>query len=520
MTGTFLDLLRTTMLRPEYSGRYDELYDFAPLMIHSIDETGALIRVSRFWLAALGYSEDEVLGRPSTDFLSLRSQARALEELRLFRERGYSADVEYEFVKKSGEMMPVALSAIAIHGEDGAFEQSLAIMFDLTNVVTQLRQAREAERASNEAKSQFLASMSHELRTPLNIIQGYSELLHESTEDETTKQYLEIILNSNRQLSQMLEDVLDLSRIDSGQMPIDMTLFDLSQMFEEVRQEWAQPIREKGIKFFSNFDERIRQTGISDPLRIKQVLTNYLSNAVKYSESGTILLSCELVGESEQEQTLRFAVEDDGRGVDDDMQAHLFQDVQRDRGEGRGRNKGLGLSIVQRISDLLGGHVWYMPAARGGSVFYFDVPVKRESYSPLLETGQGPELAETLKAPSLRCLIVEDNDANAQLLGTILRRLGCEIVYAKDGQEGVDYAEEQEFDIIFMDIRMPKLDGLSATRVIRDGAGASKNAPIIAVTANSNRSAAVDYRSAGMLKCITKPYTSVEIEQSLEAVIH
>ena len=489
-------------------------------------QMGADYRILQASPALCTWLERDVEGQTLLDLMSEEDRAEQIAQFDT-RLTASAGPIEIDLASGTGENLTAIFSSMPLPGEGAG---NLAILLDVTQSKRELREAKAGERESNEAKSQFLASMSHELRTPLNIVQGYSELLLDMAPDPLQTEYLDIIISSTKKLSQMLEDVLDLSKIEAGQMHIDHEAFDLAGLFEEVRQDWIQPCRNKGLRFFANFDDRLRPLGRSDRVRLKQVLTNFLSNAFKFTESGTILLSAELIDETETGQFVRFSVEDSGPGVPDAYESRLFQAFQKgDKRDGKGRGWGLGLSIVQRIAEMLDAKVGYRAVQRGGSLFFFEVMIRFEdakqdaTQPPRWDLGSDvlslPRDRRTLYTNrNLKCLIVEDNRENAMLLGAILERLGCTAVYAVDGEEGIERAREQEFDIIFMDIRMPKLDGVAASRQIRGNEGPNRNAPIVAVTANSNRTSTVDYRLAGMQSCITKPYTSTDIVRSIRAL--
>ena len=483
-----------------------------------VDTEGRILAVNTRWQSVLAPPNGDSVGQVWSGLVSADVETAG------------ETPTEVECLTRNGDRASFSIAAIPCALPDGG-AGALWQFHDVTRFKQEVRNAREAEREASEVRSQFLASMSHELRTPLNIVQGYGELLLDQTSDPTETEYLEIILNATRKLGQMLENVLDLSKIDAGQIQVDITGFDLAGLFEEVRQDWRQPIHNKGLEFVSNFDEQIATFARSDRVRLKQVLTNYMSNAVQFTETGRIILTATLIETRPEGQLVRFEVQDSGRGVAPATRERLFKAFQKgDKRDGRGRGWGLGLSIVKRIAEMLRAEVGYTPVETGGASFHFQLliepsdrredvpgPPRWDMSLPLVAALTNPALHPGTEG-RLNCLIAEDNVENAQLLGEILERHGCATVFARDGQEAIERAEEHRFDIIFMDIRMPRLDGVAASRWIRDHGGPNRDAPIVAVTANSNRTSSVDYRRAGMSSCITKPYTSADILTTLRGL--
>ncbi|MEM1079883.1 MAG: histidine kinase dimerization/phospho-acceptor domain-containing protein, partial [Pseudomonadota bacterium] len=353
-----------------------------------IDTTGRLVAVNAAWLALLTVEKDTGRavseggdGAPSGADAVI---GRAWHHLFAAKQKGRPAGPvprpggDLELCRGDGKVIPVLCinTACEIPSPDGWRAGLLCQFQDLLSLHAQILAINARENEANLVRSQFLSSMSHELRTPLNIVQGYGELLRDSSTDQTMREYLDTIIASAQKLATMLEDVLDLSKIEAGQVGIDHVDFDLASMIEELRLDWLTPARAKGIEFTCTFDPSLAPLGRSDPLRIKQVLTNYIANSVKFTEGGSIRLSARRVGTWPNGQVVRFEVEDTGMGVPEGVVDQLFQAFEKDEAsDGSRQGWGLGLAIVRRLADMLGAEIGYERPAGGGALFFLELVI-------------------------------------------------------------------------------------------------------------------------------------------------
>lgn len=370
----------------------------------------------------------------------------------------------------------------------------------------------EAERA-NEAKSAFLANMSHEIRTPLGAIMGFVELLHDTElSQKEISNYLSIIDRNGIHLLRIIDDILDLAKVESGKMIIEKFEFSLPEFLAEFSLFVGFKVREKGISFEYIAETLIPEFVISDPTRLRQILTNMVSNAIKFTEKGRIELSVLF-----NDNFLRFRVKDTGKGISPEQRSKLFQvfsqaDSSTTRKFG---GTGLGLVLTRNISQALGGDFDLSESEIGkGSTFEASiqvalpvgtklVPFRKVGISPTLSTDSNQIVLEGFKV-----LVVEDSPDNQNLINLILTKTGAKVTLANDGLEGVKSALAHHYDVILMDIQMPNMDGHEATRALRAN---GYTGPIVALTAHAMREERERAVQSGFSYFLTKPVNRKEL---------
>jgi PAS domain S-box-containing protein len=509
--------------------RFEPLFETAPLMIHSIDETGRLLRVSRFWLDTMGYREDEVIGRKSSDFLTEASRVKAVTEvLPAFFRDGVCRNVEYEFVRADGSILDVALTAVAERDAAGAVTRSLAVLVDISdrlNAERKMVKALERAEAASAAKSEFLSAMSHELRTPMNAIIGFTGLLRQSELSPKQHEWAGHVLEASDSLMGMIADLLDLAKMEAGKFSIHPMSFDLHRFIDELEDYWSSAIAEAGLRFRVERDPNLPRTITTDPTRLQQIVSNYLDNARKYTEQGSVTLRFLIQDYPGIGPRVLIEVTDTGPGIDESLRPVLFERFTQ--GGARPTKPdggwGLGLSIVRELADQLGGAVGIV-AEDSGTTFWVEIPhegaaeeteAAEAAVSPIDPTPAGVE-SETAPVETLRILVVEDNELNQALLSSILTVGGFDFTLASTGREAIEAAAATRYDLILMDIQMPEMDGLTAARAIRATDPVYEHTPIIAVTANAGSQARDKYLNAGLDDFIPKPFSPPEILGAIE----
>ena len=381
------------------------------------------------------------------------------------------------------------------------------------------RKTLELERAS-QAKSQFLATMSHEIRTPMNAIFGMTELLKDSSLSSSQREYLNTLRGSCETLLALLSDILDLSRVEAGNLELEVRDFDLVEVLRTHLSVFAPLAQEKGLEFRVNLGSLGESLWIrGDSTRIGQVVSNLLSNAIKFTTEGSIQFQASL-GPS----WAQVSVQDTGEGVPAERLGELFQPfAQLDgsptrRFEGTGR----GLALCHKLATLMEGHTWVVSGDQRHGLLPEDAPL--ESVNPgcrfyfrwPLKPGESPQrdTAAPLPPRDTRILVAEDNLVNRKVIQSLLQRLGFQARLVGDGQEVLDTCEQETFDVIFMDVQMPNLDGLTATRQLR--ARKPHSGPyIIALTANALAEDRAQCLQAGMDDYLSKPIRPQELERAL-----
>ena len=394
----------------------------------------------------------------------------------------------------------------------------LSISRDVTDLLQTQREKQNAEVAS-QAKSEFLAHMSHEIRTPMNGIIGLTHLALQSNPSEDQKNYLQKIRSSATNLLAIINDILDLSKIEANKMVLENTNYPLEDVLEFVHTSLRFPIEQKGLEYVCRLGDEVPHKLWGDSLRLKQVLLNLMSNAVKFTAEGKISLSIDRENAGDTDN-LHFRIADTGMGISREYQQHLFDPYTQANASISRRfgGTGLGLSICKRIAELMHGALWCESELGKGSTFHLSIPCTpaRNIYCP---QEQAVATAEPLDgAVECRILVVEDNEINVEVLRAMLRQLGFECDVAPNGKEALRMAMETPYDIVLMDVNMPVMDGLTATRELRNmlpGNDEQKALPIIALTAAPLPDNIAEIINAGMNDHIAKPFSMATLRNKL-----
>lgn len=489
----------------ELSSRLEATVETSLDGIIQTDLQGNILDFNAAACAIFGYDRAEVIGRPLRDLIVSPGAFAMVDTGR----RRLDARA------KSGRLFPIEMAIAQSHGAGGREAKGgllIAFLRDISDRIAAehaLIAARDEALAAEQSKTNFLAVMSHEMRTPLNGVMAALELAAHDSASKKQGHFLTVAQQSAERLLEHVNDVLDISKIDAGHMALAERPFDLGAVLEGLVEAQRPMATERGNRISLRLPADLpRMQG--DPFRLGQIVQNYLSNAIKFTENGLITVEAEVQQRTEAEIWVEIRVSDDGIGIAEADQLRVFDDfVMIDPSYGRNSGgTGLGLAISRRLADLLGGSVGVESERGLGSCFWLRLPLRLALREVEIQPSH-PDL------PSLDVLVVEDNAINRMVMQEMLIQLGQRVTLAEDGAVGVSIAANRPFDVILMDISMPVMDGMTATRQIRAG-GASRSCRIIAVTAHAMPEEQAQFHSAGMNGWLTKPISSASLAQVLQ----
>lgn len=511
MTRDLLEFLKDTADDP-----FDAVFEHAPIFLQSMEADGRLIRVSRAWAAALGYRPEQMVGRRYTEFLSVDSQRRARDKGFTNLVTGDTRDgIDLCFLRADTTSLPVIMTEKSSFDAGGNFQRSLAVMYDtsaLRKEEPSLRSELQEARASSKAKSQFLAYLSHEIRTPMNAILGFAQLLKRADLGEPRQGYVTSILTAGGTLMTLLTDLLDLSQVEEGRMQIETRTFDLHDMLDQIDDWWRHGAEKRGLGFNLIRAPDLPARVVGDPIRMQQILNNYVGNAVKFTPSGTVTLDVTIVRSGADTVRLRFSVSDTGPGMTLEQSGRLFRPfVQIEKSHDNGRDGwGLGLAICQNIAKAMGGEVGVQSAPGVGSTFTLELNLDLAANAPPRPNNSGAGPA------GLRILVAEDNAVNQSLLQTFLRGLGHSVRLASNGNDAIRFLAAEHFDLVILDLMMPELDGFDTAKRILAPALPYGSIPVIACSADVSDQAYQMCKDIGMDGFVPKPINRMQLALAID----
>jgi PAS domain S-box-containing protein len=481
-----------------------------------IDDNAVTVEVNDAMCRILKRPREEIVGHRIFDFTD-EENTRIFRENVARRAHGESGTYEISLIARDGSLVPCQLSASPLLDEQGSKVGAFALCTDITlrkQQELEIVAAKEKAEEATQMKSMFLANMSHEIRTPMNAIIGLSHLALKTQLTPKQRDYVSKVHNAGTSLLAIINDILDFSKIEAGKLDIETTDFKLDEIIGSVTTLTAQKAHDKGLEFLAHVSPDIPEHLLGDPLRLGQILTNFVNNSVKFTERGEVRLNIELLERTGEKVQLKFSVRDTGIGMTQEQAAKLFQpftqaDMSTTRKHG---GTGLGLTICRRLVELMGGRVWLESEAGAGSTFYFTVWLGIGS-----ATGTGKIVPEKLS--HLRVLVVDDNPAAREILQEPLSAVAMQVDTVASGREAIAAIQQHDpaepYDIVFMDWRMPGMDGLQASRHIKSDETLKHTPYIVLVTAFGREEVREEAERLELDGFLVKPVTKSMIVDTL-----
>lgn len=553
---------KTRARRERDKQRLDEIIEGTNIGTWELDATTGIAVINEHWAGMLGYTLEE-MGETSLDVLLSHTRAEDRAASHAFFKAHLSGDSEFyayesralhkngstiwvrdrgkvvardntgAAIRASGTRMDITLEKkkeLALVDREQELQTYLIDMEEtqqrlemqakeLADLAEDQAEMRSRAEAAERSKSEFLASMSHEIRTPMTGVLGFADLLLAEELPESHRDKVEKIRIATTNLLTVINDILDLSKIEAGKLELETLPFAPRKLAEEVIDLVAGRALEREIQVTYHVDEDVPETLLGDPTRIRQVLLNLLGNGVKFTQEGSVSLTVSL-SPIDKEEPLQFMVTDTGIGIPPDRIDMLFSNfTQADPSITRKfEGTGLGLAISKRLVEMMGGHIFVESILGSGSSFCFSLPME-EADARAVETSRPVGTSKFRSTRSLHILIVEDNEINQTIIGAFMGKAGHTFEIVDNGLKAVESVFASSFDLVLMDVRMPEMSGPEATRAIRAKDHIAKDIPIIALTADAMEQHVIGYREAGMNGYVSKPIDQADLLMTINEVI-
>ncbi|MDF3067110.1 MAG: barA 3 [Polyangiaceae bacterium] len=496
----------------ESERRFRELAMGAPVGIYRCDMNAKCTFVNQEWSQLAGVPQEEALGSGWVAAIHPDDRARCTQMWREAGEYGIEWECEFRFLHPDGRVRWAYSRATIAVGEFGARER-VGMTIDITErkqAEESLKRAKELAEAATRAKTEFLAKMSHEIRTPMNGVLGMLELALETPLAPDQKDYVDTARASAAALLGIINDILDVSRIEAHKLQIDAVPFSLRQLLDASLKPLNQLARSKGLGFELDVGLHVADGLLGDALRLQQVLVNLVGNAIKFTRKGGIRVSVVQGHADEEEVKLCFTVRDTGIGIPADRLGSIFEPFTQVERVGAMSGTGLGLTICSQLVELMGGKIRVKSAVGSGSVFHVDLVFPRADLDPESLASSTVKSTGRFQSPPnrLRVLVAEDNAVNARVVRHFLEKVGSQVTVVETGRAALEEALSADFHLLFLDVQMPEMTGVEVCRAIRAHEKVSGgHRPIVMLTAQAMKGDREECLAAGADDYVTKPVT-------------
>ncbi|SFW75843.1 PAS domain S-box protein [Chitinophaga sancti] len=486
------------------------------LGLMELDENGYIKYANQCFCEMSGYSLDELNEKKVTSLFTFGENSTLIEEKKALRKKGVSDAYELAVKNKRGELKWWLVSGAPLYTDNNHLSGSIGIYLDFTDrkkLEFELSQAREEAELSANAKESFLVNMSHEIRTPMNAILGMTSQLTKTSLSKEQENFIQMINTATDHLMVVINDILDMSKIQAGMLNIEKIGFNMQSVVRHAVQSFTTKAEEKKIQLRADVDPAIPPVLIGDPHRLNQIILNLVSNAVKFTDKGGVVITVKLTNKTGDKHYIEIRVMDTGIGMDGEFLEHLFDKfAQEDKSFARKYGgTGLGMAITKQLVVLMDGDIDVQSGKGRGTEFCIKLPFIKGSNLNL--PVKGTLNVDKNIFDNKKILLVEDYEMNRLVVHSMLRNFNLDITEAENGQEAIDLLKQQTFDLVLMDVQMPIMSGLEAITIIREQLKLSL--PVIALTANAVKGENERCLNAGMSAYISKPFNEIELIEKM-----
>jgi two-component system, sensor histidine kinase len=502
--------------KAESEQRMDNILNTLNLGMAEYDLNGEIISVQERFAELFGIPTHELIGK-NEQFFHFESEGLKVFEPTHALKLSFKYEVfEANFKKSNDEIIWLLCTTAPVYDDLQKINGGVMVVFDITpqkKLESQLRHARRAAEAGLEMRKSILANVSHELRTPVNAIVGMSSLLSRTELNALQEEYIQTLKFSADGLLVLIDDLLDVSKIESGKVELETISFSLEKLISFIWKSHSVKASDKGVELSYSVDLSITPHLFGDPHRLSQVLNNLVANAIKFTHEGEIKIHVKLIENKEDSQVILFSVNDTGIGIAPDRQNAVFQEFSQEDSSTTRKygGTGLGLSISRKIVEMMKGELKLKSEKFAGSEFYFTLEFLKSGNEVKEQVSFNPDMAGT------RILLVEDNHINQYLASTIMRSWSASVEIASNGQQAIELLRKSNFAIILMDLQMPVMDGYEAAGIIRNEM--KLNTPIIALTANALSGERDTCIQAGMNDYVSKPFQPELLYEKIKSLV-